>query len=256
MFRLIKSPVPPSFEPFFLNPTHRKFFQGQATYLPMHAGQIIRKNAIWIVVGLVFVIFSVTQFVIMTHRIHLQQTGARIDATVIDRTDTVWEEGHSYSLIYQFTLTDNNGLYSGVQDVDSDTYSAYPKGSQISVVYLPNNPNTSQLDRNYTSAYAWLTTSMVLGLVSICVLFYLVRPVLKDRRLAIKGHIIEGTVISSKGTFSGLHFSLVVEYQFKAPSSRMITDKQEAARDELEVLPEPGTSIAVLYLNEQLYKLL
>jgi hypothetical protein len=87
-------------------------------------------------------------------------------------------------------------------------------------------------------------------------------------RLIDEGQVLPGTVVGSSGreeTTSEVSlgevprsYLVTVEYRFSAPAGHEIADHAEHNRPDLRrrELPEAGTAVRVLYLDEQVYALL
>jgi len=97
------------------------------------------------------------------------------------------------------------------------------------------------------------------------------RKSLRMRRLAWQGELVQGTVLASRRmrqVIEGSDFdendnsstivAVEIEYRAKAPSGTIIRGAQARKRDDLLIadLPEPGTPVYVLVLNETNHALL
>jgi hypothetical protein len=82
------------------------------------------------------------------------------------------------------------------------------------------------------------------------------------RRLVNEGQILTGTLVACRDEpFSASEhetavFRVEVDYAFTTPRGQELVDHDEAVRDDLGTLPEPGTPVRVLFLNESCYALL
>jgi hypothetical protein len=89
-----------------------------------------------------------------------------------------------------------------------------------------------------------------------------------SERMVREGKVLAGTLIACSGRAETSAeaslgevpsaFLVTVEYRFAAPMGDEITDQAECSRPELRrrELPEPGTAVRVLYLDDQTYALL
>src|SRR5258708_4417222 len=250
----------PSFEPFLLNPGNRKFFQGQVPYLSVQHWQLIKNVAQLLVI----ILGSMVLYLVSSQndRIHLETTGIKVEATVIGRQTR--DGGTTYTLTYQFQPANGDGSFDGKQDVAYDTYSTHPEGSHISIVYAPNDPNKSELDRDYWNLD--VGSLACLGLIIIgCSLFgyiYL-RRVLKDRHLARHGQIVEGkltSIVGQRDQGEGSQgYRVTAWFSFVSPSGTKLTGNNNRTRKDLaprhvffkweyDPLPEPAPTVAVISL--------
>ncbi|MCC7452090.1 MAG: DUF3592 domain-containing protein, partial [Anaerolineae bacterium] len=170
-------------------------------------------------------------------------------------------------ITYRYPVQSPNSAsdyYIREQEVSRDSYNRHPENSAVSVVYLQDDPTFAQLtgqdtDNSAREGLLWFGL-LWLGLTGV-VLFFMVRAVVQDRWLARHGEIIEGQIVNCSGRITGgkgSYYKLTVEYQFCTPDGRILFGKQNASRNDLRqsVLPATNTPVAVLYADDQHYKLL
>src|SRR5262249_40626604 len=145
-----------------------------------------------------------------------------------------------------------------------------------SVVYAPNDPNKSELDLDYSNpGNSQICVPLaLLGLGVICCLllgYIYIRRVLKDRHLAKNGQIIEGKLAKIEGHREkgegSEGYRVTAWYSFAPPTGNSLSGKNSLIRNDLvrrrgffrweyDPLPEPGTPVAVIYLDDKHYRML
>jgi hypothetical protein len=256
----VSAPSAPSFEPFLLVPQTRKFFMGQARHLPI--------QELWVIVFFGFFTFMAMCLLVgalgeYADAGRLQQSGVITQGTIISRTLSSGKST-SYYLTYEFSVKGSDTRFTRQQTVRRAAYEAHPEGSLVTVAYLPDDPNVSRLagkDADDSVMQASVPESGLFVLITLVIMFFLLRPVVRDRWLARNGRILEGKVVKSNGRLAGSkrrYYRLTVQYEFLSPSGVLLSGKQNAQRDDLRhsLLPRPGAPVAVLYADDRHYKML
>jgi hypothetical protein len=89
-----------------------------------------------------------------------------------------------------------------------------------------------------------------------------VRTERRERRLAAQGRLVPGRIVSCRGGLDpsehGRSYYLDVVYRVQGPAGEMITGTKSLPRDDLhgQPLPQPGTPVAVLFLDEKVHDVL
>jgi hypothetical protein len=257
--------------PFLLLPRNEDFVRGNSRY------PAIKDRA-----GIILMLLLLITFLALTGSLLYQQyiaaqltsRGTVTTATVLDRGSS---SGRSttYTLAYEYqaALTGQQpATYRQSQTVASKTFDKHPAGSKITIAYLPDNPNISQLagpdaDPNYASGQ--LIAVVLPIFIAFGGLLYFVWPVYKDRRLASGGSIIKGQVVERQGqyvTARRRYYELTIKYSFASPTDgTTLEGTQSLPRNDLKPdndlranakLPAPGAAVAVLYLDNEHYKML
>lgn len=176
-------------------------------------------------------------------------------------------------LSYAFTVPEGSQegqTYTVEQPVNRDTCKRLADGSAVQINYLPDDPGVARLagvnaDTSYRDYETWslaLTVLLLLVTPQAVTLYQAQR----NRRLRNEGRVLRGQIIQcqKRGWISPrwiwLRYSVITpdgkERQLSAvvvdPKARAFFEPRRLIRD----LPEPGTRIAVLYLNDKLHKVL
>jgi hypothetical protein len=84
-------------------------------------------------------------------------------------------------------------------------------------------------------------------------------PDLIDRILVDRGKLLQGKIIRCWGQLEQPGwFDFNLEYEFSTPDGRVLKRQHSDNRVDLEgqTLPQPGTTLAILYVNDWLYRVL
>ena len=197
----------------------------------------------------------------------LNRRGILTNGTVIDRSESSDDDGSSYYVKYHFFPVGSEGVtFVHEQHVSWDTYTRLQNGSQVSISYLPENPDVNHLggaDADSTSANSSLWILLLPGLMLI-VAVNMVRRVWRYRRLMREGGVIFGelTRCSSEKVEDDSGESYRVAYSYKFPVSHnhdLHSTKyvcMSAYWFARWSAPANGTPVAVLYVNDKLFEML
>jgi hypothetical protein len=103
-----------------------------------------------------------------------------------------------------------------------------------------------------------------LGLVTCAVwqTVLVVRTERRERRLAARGRVVPGRIVSCRGGLDpfeqGQVYYLDVVYHARGPAGEQITGAKSVRRDDLngQPLPPPGTPVAVVFLDKKAHDVL
>jgi hypothetical protein len=254
---------------FLLNPKHEGFLtgehrriQGAGCFLTCF---MVLFLGIFVLVG---VVIGATELTELNLRNQLDKAGVVTDATVTDHRisrsrDSKGRTSTTYYVTYQFYAgapgDDNPPLYSREQSVSSDTYNRAPVGNKISVHYLPGDPNTSRvMNDNRDNPILMLIFMALFILIPGIGVIGMLWVYFRMRRLAAGGQLIAGKITEAKGSRVKGGYQVSVRYTFLTPEGESLKGYETGIRNDLrdQILPDAGTPVVVLYLNNRLYKML
>jgi hypothetical protein len=239
--------------PFFLEPGNRDFLRDDGARAHSLKNQQI---LLWIMVTvdclLVAAVVWACQEWVTWYRLRHNGAAASGRVTALDE-DFDGDGTTSYYVSYELELDGKPVPRSHRKaEVARAYYERLKVGSEVPVRFLPESPEVSRLveDRH------WL--SMATGVAAVCLLAALVFLVLalvirRRLRLLRRGQVLSGKLLSCRGaTDSENDFCLHATFNFVTPADRIIQGKQTVCRNDMkdQALPQPGTPIAVLYLND------
>ncbi len=149
--------------------------------------------------------------------------------------------------------------FSYRQQVSEDTYSSLSDGEAITIRYLPNDPSTSRLMTDTQDNGTFLAVMGGLILAGALVgLYYFLRQRSRNRRLQQDGQLVIGKIVEAKAVRVKAGNQLTIQYTFMSPEGGELGRKESLVRNDLRNMPLPsiGTPVAVVYVNDKLYRLL
>jgi len=258
-------------QPFLLLPRNKDFIVGNSRFPAI-------KDRLGIILMLLLLITFLALAGSMAYQAYinnrLASSGKITTANIINNSSS---SGRSttYTLEYEFQVAMPGAevtTYHQAQTVTSSTYNKHPEGTRVTIAYLPDNPSISQLagpdaDPSYIAGQLLAVTLPLF--IALGGLIYFVRPVYKDRKLASGGSLIKGQIVEREGRFvtgRRRYYELTVSYSFVSPTSgTTLEGSQSLPRNDLRPdndlgrntkLPAPKAAIAVLYLDDEQYKML
>ena len=266
------SPIAPVTEApaYFLQDTRMfAFADGSSREFPYrHRGGVITA-AIFGCLTVAFIIFG--WFGLISY-INLQNTGTHTDAVITGHNISSYHDKHgthyTYSITYQYRVTDSTGQardYYNSQAVTYDTYYHYDIGSEIGVIYDPVNPQTVIVPGD-SARSSFLIALSVMGLIflliTVPVVIHLIRATLYDNKLQRSATILTGSLLTIAGQWhsgKNAHYNIIARYEFTDPKTEQKrSQKTVFIRNDLHNRPLPpvGTPVAVAYLDENHYEML
>lgn len=249
-----------SIEPFLLDLANRVFLAGERS-----RNRAVRRSRL----GLLFVVCLLALCLFITgwaglewfRWLMLQDDLSIVSAQVVRcRKDSKTDGEPLYYVTYRFEAPSRTGLQTvqREQSVSKGTYTRLSPGQVVSVRYNHTYPSVSGI-ANDTSFRDGISVGAILWLPVTFFMGWQVRQRRRALRLGRQGQLLEGRVVSCDRRLDA-EGSLVVDlhYRFTAPGGKVIRGKATACRDDLKEspLPHPDKPVAVLYLDEQNYKLL
>ncbi len=175
-------------------------------------------------------------------------------------------EGDEFAPQYRLTYAyiDHRGDRHEVsQLVEGMLYDELGIGSQVTVAYLEGQSHRAQLSGRYSDDVYTLNSDFIwflaLALVVLWILlFWIILPTRKSARLRREGMLLKGVMTNIYPVKTFRRYDVVVEYTFAVPNGNTIESRAIQKRNDLEqtTLPKPSTPVLVLYVNDQLYRLM
>jgi hypothetical protein len=186
---------------FIANERNRPFLEHQTDQLPSRQKGAWGTVLIFLIVAVLLVAASAPS--ISDYRA-LQQNGVLVSGTVTARNTYVSHSKNgtttTYSIIYQYTGRAANGelqTYSASQNVYYGTYSRYPNGAAIGILYMPGKPADSVIasdSSNYDTAMLFMITGIVMAIICLLFIVTLWRRMIQWAQLGREGVMLDGTL--------------------------------------------------------------
>jgi Protein of unknown function (DUF3592) len=254
---------------FLLNPRREGFLNGgERRFYDFRSSSAIGLTIIAVLFGIFGGAMGYSGVREVTTRLQLAQSGVEISATVTHleqstSTDSKGNRTTDYYLTYLFHLgqasNDYEGAYSYRQKISRDTYSKLHYQDLIPIRYLPDDPKVSRYlkDMEDDGRFALLLGAVFLGITLIPVYFG-VRQWRRNQRLAQEGQFIAGEITEAGGHRARAGFQLSIRYKFRSPEGIELSRKESLTRNDLNTghLPKTGTTVAVIYVNDKLFRIL
>ncbi|SRR5258708_27690769 len=172
----------------------------------------------------------------------------------------------SYYITFKFTPTtgDFQGEpFSVEQSVSRDAYNRLTEGSEVKISYVPTAPNYALLagsDADNSIINSTVTFAFAASIMLLVVMRLFFRDWRRNARMAREGRLIQGQLTyyhTRRGNKGGFYIDIACTFQSPIDGS-VITAKGSEARGDLRGKPAPalGTPVAVLYADDNLFKVL
>lgn len=244
--------------PFLLHPEHVVFVNGSGKKLSESPFYALMAVMVTLLLGCgVFTVVSLDRKQADLAEA-LEQRGILTTATIVDRR-TQADKSISHFITYAFTVESSDGTTATYQREQYVPKAIYERGigAPLEVRFLPDDPSISRFnphkpDYGMTLIFGGAFLAM-LGLSGLFIWDYL-----SKKRLAESGKLIEGQFLSCQLSSVKNNFQMKTVYTFQSPSGKSIMGKQTDICNHMrgQLLPEVGTPVAVLYVNDHLYKML
>lgn len=253
---------------FLLNPQHRGFLNGSDRKFKDVSKRLFIILMIMILLfGLIGGGMAYSGASEISARSQLEQSGVEAHATVID-TDytTSTNKGHTtytYYMTYEYFVrsanSDSPTRYTYRQEISGDNYDNLDRGSKLTIRYLPSDPSISRyLDDNAGDGASLAVIGGLFLAGTLAALYFLLRQRSRNQRLENEGQFITGkiTKVSSARVKAG--YQITVTYSILSPDGVELSRKESLVRNDLNkaLLPQEGTPVAVVYVNDKLYRML
>jgi hypothetical protein len=242
---------------FLANPSaNRKFVSGERP-------RIGNSRTMFIAAGIFFLIAAAVGYFVGTSVLRgdeAARSGIPTKAIITDGYMNRSSKGaRSYYIDYEFKV--NGKVYTRHFEISSQLYDQIRIGDTVTISYLQSDPNVNVLTGDYKDDTE-RNEGIVLMAIAIPVCVLIGSLILwidgKNRRLSA-GQLLTGQIINAtakpgnKGAYN-----LTVDYSFTNPYGQQFTKKQMYNRTDLKKspLPEAGTPVAVLYVDDKLFRLM
>lgn len=182
--------------------------------------------------------------------LRLTEQGEVIQAAIIEHGPRPNLPGIGYYVRYAFLV--DGQQYAAEQAVTRTIYQRLSRrGATAEIAYLPGNPAVSRLagaNQIYTET-SLAIFGVFAGLGAIAAVF--IRPY-RTRRLARNGQIILGEIKTQRQEGANIH----LRFTFLSPQGRRLDGIGSTTIHENDIRPAPGIPVAVLYLNENFYRMI
>jgi hypothetical protein len=258
-------------ETFILDPKHEAFVAGKTDRLPGPS-----KTPLVLVLlffGALELVYLYVAAKTWQEWYHLKHHGAYVEAQVIDLseredTDSDGNRTLNHYVTYRFVPEMGERPYEREQSIDKREWSRLQVGAEIPVYYSVLQP---EINRLRPTSMGWVIAfgALPVGWGGLMLWIYIVmrRKLRKHARLAQHGRLLQGKVLRCSGRThhsedssgdSTSTYTVTLEYELVSPEGKRLTGTSETTRNDLRSasLPAPGTSVAVLYADDQTHEAL
>lgn len=253
---------------FLLNPEHEGFLNGgERKFKDFSRALIILLVIVIPLGGLVGGVMGFIGVDELLTRSQLEQSGVPARASVIDVDyDTTMSDGrktYTYFLTYAYSVrpadSDQATRYTYRQEINSLNYNNFSPGDKLTVSYLPDNPGVSRyMDDNTQSDTPFVPMGVVFGGLALLGLYFVLRQRRRNKRLEEEGQFVTGKLSKVSGGRVRGGYQVNIEYTFVSPNGTDLKRKESHIRNDLDrdLLPQTGTSVMVVYVNDRLFRVL
>lgn len=245
--------------PFLLQPAHARFLDGSDRKL---YGSNMRLLVMITILGLICAALGVgmASYALNEQAVQdaLAKNGVQALATV---TDGHMTKGRSttYYLTYSYDAKINGQLqnFTNEEIVSAYLYDSTAIGAHVSIRYLPDDPATSRIVGESSNNFFLVAIGIAFLVGAVYMIFYFIRQYRRDRALERDGQIIMGSIVKSSISGVGNKRQVHIQYTFNSPFGAELKGKQsERRRDVQPTDVPPGTKVAVVYQNDQIFRAL
>jgi hypothetical protein len=210
--------------------------------------------------GLLILGLSVTQWVRTSQ--FSSSKWAHTVGTYVSKDNVVESAGRTrYYVTYRFVVDDR--VYVVEESIEQGIHDRATEGAALPVYYRLDDPEIASMTPVSgrggqplgLACGALLWWAGVLGLG-----YYLLSPVRKRQRLSQEGTLISGEIIRCSGRKNNDNdFRLKAEVRFRSPQTgQWVTKNYLLTRNDLKgkSLPQPGTPVHILYINDKMFETL
>ena len=266
---------------FLLNPAHQRVLNGQTHWLTTLRADSIKLAGL-VVILVLFVLFFVGGLNERSQNTQLAESGVVVQGEVISRRQDAMNGrtfAAKYFVTYRFAPTDQAATYTREQLVSREMFTRLAQADHVMIRYLPINPTVSSLVGQEAGSSVGLTAYLmiVFGLIGAVIVLVFAGPelvrFLKNARLWRQGKLVVGHVLACRryttetstsfrpseyGSALKGNFYIELSYEFHSPQGKSIRATAQRNRIDLRQarLPNFGTPVAVLYLNDKDYQVL
>ncbi len=254
-------PDPLAGDPFIFYPKNEKFVRGQTDHV---RGYVTVPVLVGLLVGFVIAValFLGVALPSWERAQDLDANGLKTEGTIDSRRVVIGDESDSHYVTYVFWAWETESHYKREQSVSYRTYRALPRGSEVEIKYLPDDPRTSKLlgdDTEDTGRMITLLIAVAAGAILLILFIIGLEYRARTGELMRKGRLLRGKVVSCQGRLdSDDDLTVTLRYTFHTPEGRRIEKTARRMANDLKgaALPRPGDPVVVLYLDDKNYKLM
>jgi hypothetical protein len=242
---------------FLLSPSaNRKFVAGEKSRIGSSTTMLLIAAIFFLLAALAIYLFGGA--VLRTDE--AERSGTVTKAMIVDGYVSKGSKGStSYYIDYEFKL--NGQVYRKHILIGSTLYNRVLIGDTVTIKYLPSDPKVSVLsgddqddtDRNENIGI------MVIS-VPICLIIgaYCLWVDGKNRRIS-RGQLLPGQILRAEGKRGSKgSYTVSIDFGFTNPYGQQLIKKQSKNRPDLRNTPLPavGTPVAVLYVDDNFFRLM
>lgn len=248
---------------FLLNQRNHDFLTGKASKPAGLGGRIFGCGFLFIgLFCLVGIGLLMAAFMEQDRFSQLAQRGVVTTGEYYDKyTEYDGDGGDTYHVQYQFIVPETGRTFNRSQSVSRSTYDRIERGQRVSILYDPLNPANSRIDgTNTADTHTFLFVfSTIWNLISWSLLIAMIYSRRHELLLIRRGQVIPGKVNTISGELDNDdNFILDMRYVVRTPDGIIIEKQVKGTHNQLRDadLPAPGRSVAVLYVNPDIMRLL
>lgn len=183
-------------------------------------------------------------------------------AVITDKAIEGSDFSPQYRLTYQYT-NHRNETHEVSRLTEQVFYDELAIGSVVTVRYLDGQSHRATLSGRYSedvytlnSDFLWFLALILLVLWML--IFWLILPQRANQRLRYEGTLLKGVMTNIYPVKSFRRYDVTAEYTFAALNGKIIEARARQNRHDLEheQLPPYNTPVLVLYVNDNLYRLM
>jgi hypothetical protein len=235
---------------FLLHRANEAFLRGETRML--NNSRLTRRERLLLrLVIIMTIVTAVLAVYLSIQSLRLTQQGVITRAEIVEHGTRFNIPGISFYVIYRFEAGGQS--YTAGQAVSESIYRRLSRLDAVAeIAYLPDNPAVSRLagDNQIYTETSMSIFSVLVGLLITAAIF--IRPY-RTRRLARHGRVLMGEIKTHRYDRAHIH----VRFTFRSPEGRRLEGVGSArVHDTNHITPEPGVPCAVLYHNENFYRIL
>ncbi len=245
-------------ETFLFNPENEGLIMGEKKQpaFDSSVGCLALIMVPFVLAGLLILGLAVSEWVrVVRLSTDFAVVNARLVSLEIDSND----DTNSYYVTYRFPVDGHQQTVT--EAVDFRLFYSLAEDIPFEVRYVRSDPQTATIKPlRLTTAIAGSLFALLWNALVIPVTFFAAANYRRQRQLSRYGHILLGEIVSCRGKSGDDNkFTLEVSYRFRPPRApRAIEGRESRLRNDLtdQALPQSGTTVRILYLNEKNFCLL
>jgi hypothetical protein len=251
---------------FLLDPSHRQFIEGKTNRLRSRVRDWIDVILVLLIVFFGGYIFGAGRLVDAIHSQHnldlLVEQGVNTQGAISQVEYQHDSEANHTDAFVTYSFTVKGTEYSGISIVEPTLYPDLNIGSRIGVRYQIDNPSNtlpiSQINAQYGNIKSSILYSTLFIIGTLGALYYFYNKHIRLNTLEQKGRLIEGVLVDSSGLEDD-NGAYIVTLTYKIHNEDGVELEETASntRNDLKnKLPARGTKLIIVYVNDNLLKVL